>query len=99
MCDQLTPCLSEDSLYGFSKETLSAHVSSFCSLKTMPNFRSTPPLLQETFLTRRLNSGPVAGQPRRQQQAVYRVPAVWSCDLASELCSQVTNKTLALTGA
>ncbi|KAI9544615.1 hypothetical protein NQZ68_001488 [Dissostichus eleginoides] len=38
-------------------------------------------------------------QPRRQQQAIYRIPAVWSCDLASEQCSQVTNKTLALTGA
>lgn len=64
------------------------------------NFRSAaPPLVQETFLTRRLNGSPVAGQPRRQQQAIYRVPAVQSCDPASEQCSQVTNKTLALTVA
>lgn len=57
-----------------------------------------PPFEQETFLIRWLNGSPVAGQPRRQQQAIYRVPAVWSCDLASEQGSQVTNKTVALTG-
>lgn len=72
------------------------------SVPFKPHLTSAPPppaVVQDTFLAGRLNGGPVAGQPRRQLQTIYRVPAVWSCDLASEQRSQVTHKTLALTGA
>lgn len=60
----------------FSKETLSTHGPSVCSLQTVANFRFNLPTVQKAFLAGRVNGGPVAGQPRRQQRPIWWAPAV-----------------------